>query len=267
LIAGRSELATALLSELARALGEKLGPGIQKAFASLLGRLGELAPIAGAGIDLATGSGAGKIVSAGITWSSKAATAQTTGPTLEELRERLRSLLRALKDKRILVIIDDLDRLMPNEAKEMIGLVKSLGDLPNVIYLLSYDEKNLTKLISHTTPLDGHNYLKKIVQYPIHLPPISRGGLAKIFDADLSEILPPLDSDQKERIGYTWQYIFKHYLTTPRDVRLYINSLAVSLSSQKDHVDPIDLILLELLRLHEPELYFWIVNHIEELAE
>ncbi|MGM4991848.1 P-loop NTPase fold protein [Tardiphaga sp. 841_E9_N1_2] len=45
LIAGRSELATALLSELARALGEKLGPGIQKAFASLLGRLGELAPI------------------------------------------------------------------------------------------------------------------------------------------------------------------------------------------------------------------------------
>jgi hypothetical protein len=214
LIAGRSELATALLSELARALGQKLGPKIQKAFASLLSRLGELAPVAGAGIDLTTGTGAGKIVSAGITWSGKAATSMTYGPTLEELREKLRSLLRALTDKRVVVVIDDLDRLTPNEAREMVGLVKSLGDLPNVIYLLSYDENNLAKLISDTSPLEGHSYLKKIVQYPIHLPPISKGGLAKIFDADLTEILSPLDDDQRKRIGHTWHYAFRHYLNT-----------------------------------------------------
>lgn len=122
LIAGRAELATALLSELARALGEKLGSDIKDAFASLINRLAEFAPVAGAGIDIATGTGVGKVVSAGVTWSGKLASKLTSGPTLDQLRERLRTLLRAQTDRRVLVVIDDLDRLTPAEASEMVAL-------------------------------------------------------------------------------------------------------------------------------------------------
>ncbi|RTL63190.1 MAG: hypothetical protein EKK42_29145 [Pseudonocardiaceae bacterium] len=267
LIAGRAELATALLSELARALGEKFGSEIKKAFASILKRLAEVAPVAGAGIDVVTGAGFGKVISAGATWSSGAANKWTNGPTLDELRENLRTLLRALSDRRVLVVIDDLDRLTPSEAGEMVSLVKSLGDLPNVIYLLSYDQKNLERLLNKGTSLSGRDYLQKIVQYPLHLPPISNRKLSKILDADLSELLGNLDPRDIRRVGYTWHYIFRHYLKTPRDVRLYTNALTVSLSAQRDFVDPIDLMILELLRLHEPDLYSWIIRNLAELTQ
>lgn len=266
LISGRSEMATALISELARALGQQLGPEINEAFVFLLKRMSELAPMAGIGIDLATGSGIGKLLSAGGSLSGKVAATLASGPTLDQLRENLRNLLKGI-DQRVLVVIDDLDRLTPTEAREMVSLVKSLGDLPNVIYLLSYDQSNLEKLISEGTALDGRDYLRKIVQYPVNIPPILGAGLTKILDADLSELLGDVDEINSRRIGSTWQYIFRHYLRTPRDVRLYTNSLTVSLSSQRDFVDPIDLMLLELLRLHEPEIYAWVRYNLDELAE
>jgi predicted KAP-like P-loop ATPase len=267
LVAGRAELATALLSELARALGEKFGSDVKNAFASILKRLAEVAPIAGAGIDIATGAGFGKVISAGATWSSGLASKWTSGPTLDELRENLRTLLRSLNDRRVLIVVDDLDRLTPSEASEMVSLVKSLGDLPNVIYLLSYDQKNLEKLLDGGTSLNGRDYLQKIIQYPLHLPPISHRKLSKILDADLSELLGELDPHDVKRVGYTWHYIFRHFLKTPRDVRLYTNALTVSVSAQRDFVDPIDLMILELLRLHEPDLYSWIIRHLAELTQ
>jgi predicted KAP-like P-loop ATPase len=148
----------------------------------------------------------------------------------------------------------------------MVSLVKSLGDLPNVIYLLSFDRTNLAKLLSEGTKLDGTEFLEKIVQYPVNLPPISRMSLAKLLDADLTEMLGQLDSSQTRRLGRTWYFALRHYLKTPRDVRLYGNSVAVSLASQRDFVDPIDMLLLELLRLHEPQLYDWIRENLDELT-
>jgi hypothetical protein len=38
------------------------------------------------------------------------------------------------------VALNDLDRPNPFEALEMVPVVKNLADLPNVIYLLSYNE-------------------------------------------------------------------------------------------------------------------------------
>lgn len=266
LIAGHAELASAFLSEIARTLGEKLGSEVRDAFSLLLQRLSEFAPVAGAGLDLATGGSAGKLLASGASLSGKLAAKLTSGPTLDDLRERLRSSLRKQTNRRILVIIDDLDRLTSKEAVEMVSLVKSLGDLPNVIYLLSFDRTNLVKLLSEGTKLDGADFLGKIVQYPINLPPILGNGLAKLLDADLSEILGELDSSEMRRLGRTWYLAFRYYLKTPRDVRLYGNSVAVGMASQRDFVDPIDLLLLELLRLHEPQIYNWIRENLDELT-
>ncbi len=266
LIAGRAELTIAFLSEIARALGEKLGSEIRDSFALILARLSEFAPVAGAGLDLATGGSVGKLLTSGASLSGKLAAKLTSGPTLDHLREGLRTSLKKLPDRRILVIIDDLDRLTPSEAVEMVSLVKSLGDLPNVIYLLSFDRTNLAKLLSKGTKLNGAEFLEKIVQYPVNLPPISTMSLAKLLDADLTEILGQLDTSEARRLGRTWHFALRHYLKTPRDVRIYGNSVAVSLASQRDFVDPVDMLLLELLRLHEPRLYDWVRENLDELT-
>jgi predicted KAP-like P-loop ATPase len=267
IVAGRAELASALFSELARALGDQLGSDVTAAFASILGRLAEFAPVAGAGLDLSTSYGAGKLVSAGVTWSSRIAASSIKGPTLDQLRDTLKARLRALQDQRILIVIDDLDRLTPNEAVEMVSLIKSLGDLPNVIYLLSYDEKNLARLIAEAIKLDGRDFLSKIVQYSVDLPLVGQEKIGALFESDLLSIVGTLTEEQGNRLSAAWYFVIRHYLKTPRDVRLYINSIAMALSAERDHIDLIDLLVVEILRLHEQTAYTWIKDNLEDLTQ
>jgi hypothetical protein len=42
---------------------------------------------------------------------------------------------------RFLIVIDDIDRLAPDETLLIFRLVKSVGRLPNVIYLLVFDRE------------------------------------------------------------------------------------------------------------------------------
>jgi predicted KAP-like P-loop ATPase len=115
--------------------------------------------------------------------------------------------------------------------------------------------------------LDGHDFLKKIVQYSVHLPPIPTEDLARLLDEDLSKVIGSLSDDDSRRIGGTWFLIFRHYLRTPRDVRLFINAVTVAASRGFEHVDPVDLIIIELLRLYDPEVYWWIRENLSEVSD
>ena len=91
----------------------------------------------------------------------------------EETVEKLHAeLSKALSDqkKRFLIVIDDIDRLSPDEALLIFRLVKSVGRLPNVIYLLVYDRDLAESIIAERYPSEGPHYLEKIVQAPFELP-------------------------------------------------------------------------------------------------
>ncbi|MGQ3283912.1 KAP family P-loop NTPase fold protein [Bosea sp. (in: a-proteobacteria)] len=262
LIAGRAELASALISDVARAAGEKLGDEIRQAFASLIARLSQLASIVGAGTDVATGGSFGGLISAGAELSNKLASRMTEGPTLDEVRERLRAALANLKGQKLVVVIDDLDRLTPSEAVEMVSLVKNLGDLPNVVYILSYDENKLSNLINQSLQINGIEFLEKIVQYPVHLPPLEEDQILGLVNFDIIKILNNISSEDSRRLGQAWYYVIRLYLKTPRDVRRLMNLYSVAWSGLSDYADPIDLLLLEALRLHEPAVYAWIRRNL-----
>ncbi len=266
LIAGNAELASALLSDIARALGEKLGQDVQEAFAAVLSRLSQVVPLAGAAVDVTTQGAFGGLFSAGVSASDRLARRLTSGPTLDEVRERLRSKLRSLKNCKILLVIDDLDRLTPKEAVEMISLVKGLGDFPNVVYLLCYDEARLSNLISVCLELDGAEYIQKIVQYPVHLPLVDPTGLSRLLDADLKELLPDLAASDQQRLTFVWRSFIRHYMKTPRDVRRLVNAFSVAIAGLGDHTDPIDLLVLEAIRINEPDMYRWVRDNIEALV-
>ncbi|CDX16995.1 hypothetical protein MPLDJ20_110080 [Mesorhizobium plurifarium] len=266
LFPGKAELASALISDLARAIGERLGSEVQEAFAAILSRLTQAVPLAGAATDVITGGAFGGLLASSLDISDKLAKRLTSGPTLESVRDRLRQALRALGTKKVVVVVDDLDRLTPAEAVEMISLLKGLGDLPNVIYLLCYDELRLAKLIKTDLRLDGHEFLQKIVQYPVHLPPLDPTDISRLLDADLQEILPTLRSDDQRRLGYAWYLVLRHYLRTPRDVRRLINAYSVACAGLGDHTDPIDLLILETIRIYEPSIYNWVRQNLDQLV-
>jgi predicted KAP-like P-loop ATPase len=267
LMPSRAELTSAFMAELARALGPKLGPDVSQAFASILRRISEFTPIVGAGLDFAGGMAFTRVFSAGSTLAQRISTRLASGPTLTEVRERLHRVLLSMNDQQILVIIDDLDRLTPIEATEMVSLVKSLGSLPNVIYVLSYAEGMLAELIHKALGIDGRTFLEKIVQYPVHLPPIGESDIERLLESDLALLLGTLTPDDRHRLSSAWYFVLRSYLRTPRDVRRFINSLTVALSGLADYIDPIDMVVLEALRLYEPEVYWWIRENLGDLTE
>ncbi|MBY5612227.1 hypothetical protein HFO32_25940 [Rhizobium leguminosarum] len=266
LFPGKAELVSAFISELARAVGEKLGSEVREAFASVLSRLTQAVPLAGAATDVMTGGAFGGLFSVGIDLSDRLAKRLTTGPTLESVRDRLRKTLRGFDTKKIVVVVDDLDRLTPDEAVAMVSLIKGLGDLPNVVYLLCFDEERLARLIRTALRLDGQEFLQKIVQYPVHLPPVEATDISRLLDADLREILPELETDDQRRLGNAWFLVLRHYLQTPRDVRRLMNAFSVASAGLGDHTDPIDLLVLETIRINEPSIYNWVRQNLDQLV-
>jgi hypothetical protein len=268
LISGRAEITSALLSDLGRALGARLGEDVRQAFGKIIKRLMEFAPLAGAGLDIAAhGIGAGALFRAGGDWSHKIAARMTIGPSLDDLKAELAQVLLGLDQQQVLVVVDDLDRLTPLEALEMVSMVKSLADLPNVIYLLSYEEKRLSQLISEATKIDGYSFLEKIVQYPVHLPRIDNDDLSRLLNDDLNALLPAPSEDDTLRLHYLWREVLQVYVSTPRDVRRLANSFTVAAAALKDFTDLIDLLILDSFRLFEPDLYQYVRRNIGDLTD
>ena len=236
----------------------------KKPFAEILKRLSEFAPVVGAGLDLAS-AGLGTLVNATGRMTRNIAEQMTKGPTLDSLRVDLRAALRNLDGQRILVVIDDIDRLTPNEAAEMVSIVKSLGDLPNVIYLLSYDRSTVSKLIRTALKVDGDRYLEKIVQQNVELPPVHEDDLAAAVNASLKDVFAGV-AINSGRLSALWLDVLRHYIRNPRDVRRYFSSLAFFQSGLGSYTDPIDLMTLQALQVFEPNIYRYIFENLDEMV-
>ena len=62
------------------------------------------------------------------------------GIPLDDLKSKVSEHLRETNQK-IVVVIDDVDRLDPDEIRMMMKLVRSIADFSNIIYILCYDDE------------------------------------------------------------------------------------------------------------------------------
>jgi predicted KAP-like P-loop ATPase len=74
---------------------------------------------------------------------------------------------------RFLVLVDDIDRLAPDEAIQVFKLIKSIGQLPNVLYVLAFDRELAEKVVAERYPSEGPHYLEKIVQAAFEVPTVT----------------------------------------------------------------------------------------------
>lgn len=168
-----------------------------------------------------------------------------------EISEALRS-----QDKRILIIIDDIDRLSPNDAIEVFKLVKSVGRLPNVIYLLAFDRIVAEKLVKEKFPSEGPQYLEKIVQATFELPEPDKNDLISLFVTKLNNVVAgDLDDRAEHAFATAFINIVGPLIRSPRDVLRLINIISVTWPPIRDGVDLGNFVALEAIRLFQPGLY------------
>lgn len=169
------------------------------------------------------------------------------------------SLFSALKKRpgRILVIVDDIDRLQEGEVRTLLQMVKTVGCLPNVVYLLAYDRGEVLRAFGGRR--DGAaSFLEKIVQHEAELPRPSRTALLAILDSRIS-FLPEAPAN-----SLRWHYLlengFHRWIRQPRDANRLANAVQFSWSALKGEIDPQDLLVMEGVRLFDTAVFEWIRN-------
>lgn len=233
----------------------------------LIEQIASVTSIIRPGLDLAFPSVVGAILEkAGGAVSSAIKENSDETKSVEDLRRNLSKELKDL-DKHILIVIDDIDRLSPEEALAVFRLIKSVGRLENVIYLLAYDRDVAERMIKKIYPSERKIYLEKIVQANFDLPELTNFSIISILEERFKNIFGTTVLENSEHIYNTINSIVIPEIKTPRDIHRLANIISVIYPSVRDHVNVADFIAIETFRLFRPNLYQEIRSRKRVLTE
>ncbi|MCR5322582.1 MAG: KAP family NTPase [Lachnospiraceae bacterium] len=90
----------------------------------------------------------------------------------EEIQERINHV--AKTKNKIVVFVDDLDRLEPSDAVSLLEDMKNIMDFENCVYILALDhnlvKKGLSRKYDDIEDLYAERFFDKIIQMPFYLP-------------------------------------------------------------------------------------------------
>lgn len=178
--------------------------------------------------------------------------------SLEYQKKNVVKLLEKQKQK-IIVIIDDIDRLNNQQIRLVFQLVNSLAGFPNMIYLLSFDRDIVARALGEEQRCNGEEYLEKVIQVLFELPVIDRAAINSSFKKMFYNIV----KDENVNIDY-WEKVFEcisPFLSSMRNVKRIINTFEFKYGLIKEEVNCLDLLVLTTLQIYVPKLYSWIYNN------
>lgn len=160
-------------------------------------------------------------------------------------------------DKKILIIVDDIDRLNNTEIRQVFQMIKVLGNFPNTIYLSSMDKAVVIDALSEVQKGDGSEYLEKIINVPFDVPSISKSDVEKFLFKKLNEVVKDISDRDFDHTywGNIYHGGFKQFFKNIRDVIRYINVLRFNYSFLSSKVNAIDLIAITGFQVFEPKIY------------
>lgn len=164
-------------------------------------------------------------------------------------------------NQKIVVIIDDIDRLTNTQIRDIFQLVKQVGNFPNIIYVLSMDREVVCRALESVHNIDGAKYLEKIVQIPFEIPALLKPRLRELFLTKLENTIKAISDNPKIDQSY-WSEVFTNciepYIETLRDVNRVINTFQFRYKILYEETAFEDMVALTTIEVLEPQLYQWI---------
>lgn len=247
-------LGTALPEKRFKAARQKLG-----SYAETVASLGKLASLVGVDVS-AMVSKLGEVLRGDASAEARRV----------ELEEELRKL-----DQKILVIIDDIDRLQPTELLAVFKMIRLAARLPNVYYLLAYDERTVLDVLmrselAHEAEDRAQNYLEKIVQIRLDLPPLHEEQQVSLLDDGLEQLMKlygvTLSDDDSHRLGEAYHFHLAGFLKEPRAINRFLAQVSAIFPLVHEEVDFVDFLMLTFLRTFQPGVYSVVLARKLELT-
>lgn len=194
--------------------------------------------------------------------------------SLQKVKEKLSGLI-LLHRVKLIVVIDDLDRLDEDEIAEVFRLLRNTGDLPNMVYLVAYDRLHVESIGQHnnaeaSNSRFGSGYLDKVINVELDINSYNRDLLLGEFFSKANEIIKkeyiPLDIDifqGFDSLSYKYQNLLR-VINTKRDMLRILNSLSYRLKLIKSNIGTLNILtfihpqlilFMELVKNSDPNIY------------
>ena len=193
---------------------------------------------------------------------------------LDEIKEEV-SLHLSRSKLRVIMPIDDVDRLDPQEILLLFRSLKLIADLPNTTFIIAMDEEHVSQVIGKHidgNPETGRRYIEKIVNVRLTLPAIPDHILEKHTLERLSKVLERADRNLSREDSRYVRRVFERlhtpFIKTPRTAKALQNALTFALGLlPSDEVNTGDVLLLEATRVIHPSIYQAIQKIIPNVRE
>lgn len=199
----------------------------------------------------------------------------------DELREKISNRLEDLGAK-IIVVADDMDRIDPDDMRTVFRVMRTSGDLSQFVYCFLISRQHLIDGIARSFAGSGcggingedresaKEYIQKIIQLEIDLPPISVAVLENVFVKRMNDTLrgyglPVLAFDGM------WPKYFRWHVHTYREMIRLLNKLIPrvgfykAIGGREFTVNMDDLIALTIINLYDAEFWGLLFQHRELL--
>jgi energy-coupling factor transporter ATP-binding protein EcfA2 len=171
--------------------------------------------------------------------------------SLNKLKENISKKLAKLP-KKVVILIDDTDRLEGNEIFEILRLIRNTADFRNVIYIATYDKEYVTDVLKENKIKDPDNYLEKIFQTEVHLPKIED---YELWETLMKEIEISEDDDFIQNLNDNKKLILK-ILTNYRKIKRFARKYLLFKEYLYSYtINLIDLFWLQLLHTYDKKTY------------
>ncbi|MGV7116445.1 KAP family P-loop NTPase fold protein [Paenibacillus kyungheensis] len=188
---------------------------------------------------------------------------------ISNVKSKIEKLLE-LSNRKLVVYIDDVDRLDGEEIKSIFKLVRLVADFPNIIYVIALDEEVVISALStiysksNNSQDEARKYIEKFIQVPIYLPKVDEHYISKFYEKKLNEVFKEISGTPENiYLEYDPQFISDAVSVnlSIRNIIRFTNLVSVYYPILKDEVNSIDLLRLLIIKIDSPALFNYIHNN------
>jgi hypothetical protein len=171
------------------------------------------------------------------------AKARTPRSPAEERKALERKI--ALANIAIVILIDELDRVEDSEVRAVAQLIKAVGDIRGISYLVAYDPARVADALGRgegdERRRSGYLYLEKIIQLPIPVRPLFADDVDALLQAALTDFgITLARSPDRDREAILNE--IKRAVTTAREVKRLIGAFSILEEALRGEICPYDML-------------------------
>jgi KAP family P-loop domain len=171
--------------------------------------------------------------------------------------------------KRVVVLLDELDRMEKDELLTLLKVLKGISYLPNLTFICAVDTNEIVRIVKGESNSVNRQYFEKFFPVTVSIPEMDSEMLRSVgvkrvaialerrdwFDGDA-------DREQFESdFTKAWKEVIAPFCGNLRSIGLIANDVAIAAATLRREVDPIDLAIMEVLRRFRLFVYVLIAKN------